>query len=104
MKHLILILGLLGILSAQAAERPNIIVVLVDDMGYSDLGAYGGEIRTPHLDALAGDGLRFTQSYNFARCCPSRGALLTGLYPHQVGLAYMTGNQSATKGPAYLVA
>ncbi len=95
-------LGFMGLLSVHAAERPNVIMILVDDMGYSDVGAFGGEVRTPHLDALAGNGLRFTQSYNFARCCPSRGALLTGLYPHQVGLAFMTGNQSATKGPAYL--
>ena len=61
---------------------PNIVLILNDDMGFSDLGCYGGEIDTPHLDALARDGLRYTQFYNTARCCPSRGSLLTGLYPH----------------------
>ena len=58
-------------------------------MGFSDLGCYGGEIATPHLDALAKDGLRFTQFYNMARCCPTRAALLTGLYPHEAGVGHM---------------
>ncbi|MFM7243287.1 MAG: arylsulfatase [Planctomycetaceae bacterium] len=70
--------------------RPNIVVILVDDMGFSDLGCYGGEIPTPHLDALAAGGLRFTQCYNSARCCPTRASLLTGLYPHQAGVGHMT--------------
>jgi arylsulfatase A-like enzyme len=73
-----------------AAPRPNIIVILSDDMGYSDLGCFGGEIATPNLDALAAGGLRFTQFYNTARCCPTRASLLTGLYPHQAGVGYMT--------------
>ena len=60
-------------------------------MGYSDLGCYGSEIRTPNLDGLAAEGLRFSQMYNFARCCPSRAALLTGLYPHQAGIGHMAG-------------
>lgn len=86
-----------------AAERPNIIVVLLDDMGYSDIGAYGGEVRTPAMDRLAEDGLRFTQNYNSARCCPSRASLLTGLYSHQAGIADFTGrDQSQSRGPAYL--
>ena len=72
------------------AARPNIIIILSDDMGYSDLGCYGGEIATPNLDALAAGGLRFTQFYNTARCCPTRASLLTGLYPHQAGVGYMT--------------
>src|SRR5262245_10088407 len=72
-----------------AANRPNIVVILSDDMGYSDLGCYGGEIATPNLDALAGGGLRFTQFYNTARCCPTRASLLTGLYPHQAGVGHM---------------
>ena len=72
------------------AKRPNIIVILSDDMGYCDLGCYGSEIQTPNLDALAADGLRFTQFYNTARCCPSRAALLTGLYSHQAGVGHMT--------------
>jgi arylsulfatase len=72
------------------ARRPNIVVVLADDLGYSDLGCYGGEIKTPNLDKLAADGLRFTQFYNCARCCPTRAALLAGLYPHQAGVGRMT--------------
>lgn len=75
---------------AAAADRPNIIVVLVDDMGFSDLGCYGSEIPTPNLDALAANGLRFTQFYNTGRCCPTRASLLTGLYPHQAGVGHMT--------------
>lgn len=66
---------------APAAQQPNIIVILSDDMGFSDIGCYGGEIATPNLDALAAKGLRFTQFYNTARCCPTRASLLTGLYP-----------------------
>ena len=69
--------------------RPNIIVIMADDMGFSDIGSYGGEISTPALDNLASEGIRFTQFYNNARCCPSRAALLTGLYPHQTGLGGM---------------
>jgi arylsulfatase len=85
--------------AAQAAEkRPNILLLLADDMGWSDLGCYGGEIRTPNLDALAKGGLRFTQFYNCARCCPTRASLLTGLYPHQAGVGNMTGDQ---KRPGY---
>ena len=83
------LLGLSVVLHA-ADPRPNIIVILSDDMGYSDLGCFGGEIKTPNLDALAAGGLRFTQFYNTARCCPSRASLLTGLYPHQAGVGYMT--------------
>ena len=73
-----------------AASRPNIIVILSDDMGYSDLGCMGGEINTPSLDSLAKNGLRFTQFYNTARCCPTRACLLSGLYPHQAGVGHMT--------------
>src|SRR6267143_830259 len=81
-------------------KRPNIILILADDMGYSDLGCYGGEIRTPNLDALAAGGLRFTQFYNSSRCCPSRASLLTGLYPHQAGIGHFVGNP--TGKPGYL--
>lgn len=73
-------------------DRPNIVVILSDDMGYSDVGSYGGEIDTPTLDRLARSGLRFTQFYNTARCVPTRASLLTGLYPHQAGLGHMTGD------------
>lgn len=77
---------------ACAAEprKPDIIVILSDDMGFSDLGCYGGEISTPNLDSLAANGLRFTQFYNTARCCPTRASLLTGMYPHQAGVGHMT--------------
>ena len=70
-------------------QRPNIIVILADDMGYSDIGCYGGEVRTPNLDRLAKNGIRFRQFYNTARCCPTRASLLTGLYPHQAGVGHM---------------
>jgi arylsulfatase A-like enzyme len=82
-------LGCFGPRASAAAEKPNLIVILSDDMGYSDIGCYGGEIRTPNLDALAAGGLRFTQFYNTARCCPTRASLLTGLYPHQAGVGHM---------------
>ncbi len=75
--------------AAPASKRPNIVLILADDMGYSDLGCYGSEIETPHLDALAGRGVRFTQFYNTARCCPTRTSLLTGLYSHQAGVGHM---------------
>ena len=70
--------------------RPNIMLILADDMGYSDIGCYGSEIETPNLDALAAGGVRFTQMYNYARCCPTRASLLTGLHPHQAGVGQMT--------------
>ncbi|OYV85320.1 MAG: hypothetical protein B7Z73_13795, partial [Planctomycetia bacterium 21-64-5] len=69
--------------------KPNIVVILADDMGFSDIGCYGGEIHTPNLDRLGGGGLRFTQFYNTGRCCPTRACLLTGLYPHQAGIGHM---------------
>src|ERR1700712_33695 len=88
MKHFRLLIALLlaplaTVHSAQAAQ-PNIVIILADDLGYSDLGCYGGEIRTPNLDALAAGGLRFTQFHNTARCWPSRAAILTGYYAQQV--------------------
>lgn len=73
------------------AARPNIILILADDLGFSDLGCYGGEIQTPNLDRLAQGGLRFSQFYNCALCGPSRAALMTGLHPHQVGITNWTG-------------
>lgn len=76
-----------------AAERPNIILIMVDDMGFSDIGPYGSEIPTPHLDALARGGVRFSQFYNTGRCCPTRASLLTGLYSHQAGVGWMTADQ-----------
>ncbi len=80
---------LLSLLPVHGAGRPNILLILGDDIGFSDLGCCGGEISTPNLDALAANGLRFTQFYNTSRCCPTRAALLTGLYPHQAGVGHM---------------
>ena len=89
MKKLLLPIFLLCCAIHAPAERPNIIIILSDDMGYSDIGCYGGEIQTPTLDKLAQNGLRFTQFYNTGRCCPTRASLLTGLYPHQSGVGHM---------------
>jgi len=76
--------------TAQAkAPRPNVVLIMADDMGYSDIGCYGSEIETPVLDKLAARGLRFAQFYNNARCCPTRASLMTGLYPHQTGVGLM---------------
>jgi arylsulfatase A-like enzyme len=83
----------------QVQSKPNILLILADDLGYSDLGCYGGEIQTPHLDRLAQNGLRFTQFYNTARCWPTRAAILTGYYAQQVrrdtvpGITLKSGNQ-----------
>ena len=77
----------------RTATPPNIVVILVDDMGFSDFGSYGGEIPTPNIDALANGGLRFAQFYNNARCSPTRAALLTGLNPHQAGMGYLSGKR-----------
>ncbi len=84
------LVGLGGNAGAQKAQKPNIILILADDMGYSDIGCYGSEIKTPNLDQLATEGVRFCSMYNNARCCPSRAALLSGLYPHQAGVGEMT--------------
>jgi arylsulfatase len=83
------VLCAIGPSTAVAVERPNIVVVLVDDMGFSDLGCYGGEVPTPNLDRVAAGGVRFTQFYNCARCSPTRASLLTGLYPHQAGMGWL---------------
>lgn len=82
-------------------SRPNILVILADDMGYSDIGCYGGEIETPNLDRLAADGLRIRNIYNGARCCPTRASLLTGLYPHEAGIGGMVrhGDKIPESGP-----
>ncbi len=81
-----------------STRRPNIILIMADDMGFSDIGCYGGEIATPNLNALAKGGIRFTQFYNNARCCPTRATLMTGLYPHQAGIGHMMEDR---KLPAY---
>ncbi len=97
-----LAVGLSAAPAARAADsaRPNVVVILTDDMGFSDIGCYGGEINTPNLDALAAGGVRFTQFYNNARCCPTRASLLTGLYPHQAGVGHMM-EDKGEKFPGY---
>lgn len=83
-------------------RRPNIVLIMADDMGYSDLGCYGGEIKTPNIDDLARNGLRFSQFYNTSRCCPTRASLLTGLYSHQAGIGDMTFDQKLPGYRGYL--
>ncbi|HWB93424.1 MAG TPA: arylsulfatase [Puia sp.] len=98
----VLPLGLRGPLAAgggNAAERPDIVLIMADDMGFSDIGCYGGEIKTPNIDALAREGIRFTRMYNNAFCSPTRASLLTGLYPHQVGLAVLADPVTGPPGP-----
>lgn len=83
-----------GPLSPGRAERPNIVLIMVDDMGFSDVGAYGAEvIETPHIDRLAARGVRFTQFYNHARCSPTRASLMTGQYPHRAGMGFLASNR-----------
>jgi len=86
----LLLLAGAAVVGLAAAERPNIVIMMADDMGFSDIGCYGSEIRTPNIDGLAQKGLRFTQFYNAGRCCPTRASLLTGLYAHQTGVGHMT--------------
>lgn len=103
-----LLLGLIAPIAFAVDERPNILLVMVDDMGYSDIGCYGGEIYTPTLDGLAQNGVRLARFYNCAQCCPTRASLMTGLYPHQAGVGDM--NEEGTNNefwkrvgsPAYL--
>lgn len=83
-------------------SRPNFVLILVDDMGFSDIGCYGSEIRTPNLDKLAQGGMRFSQMYNYARCCPTRACMLTGAYPHQAGIGHMMENTGSPSYQGYL--
>ncbi|MBM3739040.1 MAG: arylsulfatase [Acidobacteria bacterium] len=85
-----------------ASAKPNIVIIMADDMGFSDLGCYGSELETPNLDKLAAGGLRFTQFYNTARCCPTRASLLTGLYPHQAGMGHMVNDRGLPSYQGYL--
>ncbi len=87
---------------SDTTDRPNFIVIMVDDLGFSDVGCYGGEINTPNIDSLGLNGIRFTQMYNGARCCPSRAALLTGLHPHQAGIGQMTNDLGVPSYQGYL--
>src|SRR3954468_20714467 len=75
---------------ASGDSRPNIVLILADDLGYSDIGCYGGEVATPNLNYLAANGVRFRRFYNTSRCCPTRAALLTGVYNHDAGIGEMT--------------
>src|SRR5262245_39320302 len=87
-----------GALAADAPAKPNVLIILADDMGFSDAGCYGGEIATPNLDALAKNGLRLTQFYNTARCWPTRACVLTGYYAQQVRRDTLPGIPSGTQG------
>jgi len=93
------LLFLVVLFASSQNDRPNVVLVMVDDMGFSDLGCYGGEVETPNLDALAMGGVRFTQFANTARCCPSRASLMTGLYPHAAGMGWMAAVDEGV--PAY---
>jgi arylsulfatase len=97
---LLLLSGIAPTLAVETTsqQRPNIVIVLADDMGFSDIGCFGGEISTPNIDALAAGGLRFSSFYNAGRCCPSRASLLTGQYPHQAGVGWMTSKSADLPG------
>lgn len=88
--------------ATKPGSKPNIIIVMADDMGFSDLSCFGSEIQTPHIDRMANNGLRFTQFYNTGRCCPTRASLLTGLYSHQAGIGHMTANKGVPSYQGYL--
>ena len=96
--HTVLFLVLMSLVAEMAtsqskkmsSKKPNVIVILTDDMGYSDIGCFGSEINTPNIDKLADNGIRFTHFYNTARCSPSRASLMTGLYPHQAGMGFLS--------------
>lgn len=94
----------LAALATAAEPPPNIVLILADDLGRADVGCYGGEIPTPNIDRLAAAGVRFTRAYNASRCCPSRAALMTGLYSHQAGMGHMADHPEVAKefaSPAY---
>jgi arylsulfatase len=97
--YLLIIICFTGSAFGQAPQqKPNIVIILADDMGFADIGCFGSEISTPNIDRLARKGLKMTQFYNAGRCCPSRAALLTGLYPHQAGVGDMVKYKGS---PAY---
>lgn len=90
---------LVNIVTCSKTDKPNILLIMADDMGYSDLGCYGSEINTPNINRLANEGLRFSQFYNASRCCPTRASLLTGLYPHQAGMGDMVAGSADQREP-----
>jgi len=100
MRKLFLLFLCASCLKLYAQQKPNIILILADDMGFSDIGCYGGEVQTPNLDNLAREGIRYKQFYNAARCCPTRASLVTGIYPHQAGMGWMAAADLKTT-PAY---
>jgi len=87
--------------SARARTKPNIVIIMADDMGFADIGCYGSEIQTPNLDRLSGEGMRFTSFYNCARCCPTRASLLTGLYSHRAGMGAMVNERDEPRTAPY---
>ena len=87
---------------AQPRRKPNIILILADDMGFSDIGCFGSEIATPNLDKLAARGMRMSQFYNNPRCCPSRASIMTGLYSQQAGMGMMTSDYKRYPYPGYV--
>ena len=87
---------------AQKDAKPNIILIMVDDMGYSDIGSYGSEINTPNLDKLASEGIRFREFYNNSICAPTRASLITGQYPHRAGIGYFDVNLGLPAYQGYL--
>lgn len=96
------VVSVLAVPVTWADDRPNVLVILADDLGYSDLGCYGGEIPTPNLDRVASSGVRFSSFYTSARCCPSRASLMTGLHPHQAGIgSFTTARPARGKSAAY---
>lgn len=102
MRDLVVILLSIALAGCSTGRQPpNVVIILADDMGYSDIGAYGGEVDTPNLDGLAKNGLQFRHFYNAGRCCPTRAALLTGRYPHRVGMGAMVSSLGSdpTEGP-----
>jgi len=89
----------LAALACGAAGRPNVLIILADDLGYSDMGCYGGEIPTPNLDRIAKAGARFEKVYTSARCCPTRASLMTGLHPHEAGIGdFVTAKPAPGRG------
>jgi len=92
---------LLNCSNKRLMTRPNIVIIMADDMGFSDLGCYGSEIETPTLDRMAEQGVRFAQFYNCGRCCPTRASLLTGLYSHRAGMGQMINRRNEKRPPAY---
>lgn len=99
---LLVFLGATGSKAQAQKKQPNIIIILADDMGYSDIGSFGSDVQTPNLDEMAKDGLKMTNFYNASRCCPSRSSILTGLYPHQTGVGDMMNTRPQPAYQGYL--